>query len=155
VRGSRSRPERADIDPADIPRLVLPHVVMLDVVAENDFRYRLIGTGITKALGRDLTGKSVTSTWYGESYRQLSDAYGQVATTGLPAQVTGEGRWQDHHWKFEAIVLPLGPTDGVNILLCGCEFERNGRTVDAEVSAEILSLETIPLSLDAPDLLVA
>jgi len=38
-RGLRLRPERADIDPAAMPRFVLPHVLMVDVLA-NDFRYR-------------------------------------------------------------------------------------------------------------------
>lgn len=148
ARGVRPWPARIDIDPGDIPRAVLPQVMLLDVLAENDFSYRLIGTGVTTALGRDLTGQSVTSTWYGNSYERLVDVYRQVATTGQPMHATGEGRWKDHYWKFEAVVLPLGPAGRVDILLVGCEFERNGRTLDAEVSAEILSIEAVPLSLD-------
>src|SRR5882757_9527012 len=128
--GLRRRPERADIDPAAIPRAALPQVLMLDVLGEDDFSYRLIGTGITKAVGRDLTGRSVDASWYGKSYQLVVDACRHVVRTGEPTHLIGEGRWAEHHWKFEAVVMPLGPVYDVNILFGGCEFERLGRYLD-------------------------
>ncbi len=44
------------VEPPDISDL-LPHIILLDVEADpHDFRYRLIGTGITKTLECNLTG---------------------------------------------------------------------------------------------------
>jgi hypothetical protein len=58
-RRGRAMPQRADIDPTEIVRL-LPYIFMVDV--ERDplrFRYRLIGTAICEFLGRDFTGRMV------------------------------------------------------------------------------------------------
>lgn len=47
-------PSRGDIDPIEIPKL-LPHVQLIEAVGER-FRYRLIGTALAQAFGRDYTG---------------------------------------------------------------------------------------------------
>jgi hypothetical protein len=144
--GLRLRPARADIDPAKMPRAALPHVMMIDVLGANDFRYRLIGTGITTTVGRDLTGQSVAASSYGTSCQLLSEAYRHVALTGQPTHAVGTGRWAAHHWKFRAIILPLGTVDAVNILLGAAEFERIGRGGLTDEATEILSLDTEPLA---------
>ncbi len=56
-RRGRLMPARADIDPADIPRL-LPNIILTDVLAQKplDFRYRLIGTAVCERTARDYTG---------------------------------------------------------------------------------------------------
>ena len=53
----RTMPRRADIDPADITRL-LPYIQLVERVAGR-YRYRLTGTAIVAAYGRELTGKFV------------------------------------------------------------------------------------------------
>ena len=56
-RGSRLAPARADIDPVDLASL-LPRVMLVDVSTEPlDFRFRLVGTGIFKIHGAELTNK--------------------------------------------------------------------------------------------------
>ena len=52
---SRAMPRRADIDPAEIPRL-LPHVQLVERV-DGRYRYRLAGTAVVAAYGSELTGK--------------------------------------------------------------------------------------------------
>jgi hypothetical protein len=54
--GSRALPRRSDIDPADIPAL-LPHLQLIDVIADGRFRFRLVGTAIVTAFGGELTGR--------------------------------------------------------------------------------------------------
>jgi hypothetical protein len=52
-------PGRRDIDPLELPRHLLPRVVLLDVIREAGacrFRFRLAGTGYVEVLGRDPTG---------------------------------------------------------------------------------------------------
>ena len=46
----RSMAARADIDPVEIPSL-LQHLMLVDVVANGRFRYRLIGTGERRGTG--------------------------------------------------------------------------------------------------------
>ena len=53
----RAMPRRADIDPAEMPRL-LPHLQLVERV-DGRYRYRLAGTAIVAAYGSELTGKFV------------------------------------------------------------------------------------------------
>jgi hypothetical protein len=53
-RGAGVMPARQDIDPAEMPKL-LPHVQLIELVADR-FRYRLIGTALVEAFGREYTG---------------------------------------------------------------------------------------------------
>ena len=56
-RGARFAPVRADIDPADLIR-VLPRVMLADVLGDPpEFRYRLSGTGICDVHGANHVGK--------------------------------------------------------------------------------------------------
>jgi hypothetical protein len=47
---------RADIDPVEIPPL-LQHLMLVDVVANGRFRYRLIGTGERRGTGAPRHGR--------------------------------------------------------------------------------------------------
>lgn len=58
-RCGRPLPDRADIDPTEIPDL-LPFVVLTDVLTEPPYlRYRLVGTQQVKVRGLDPTGQPV------------------------------------------------------------------------------------------------
>ena len=54
-RAGRAAPRRLDIEPTEVPQL-LPHIQLIDRVGDR-FRYRLCGTAIVEAYGRELTGK--------------------------------------------------------------------------------------------------
>jgi hypothetical protein len=56
--GDRRMPRRADIDPAEIPKL-LPHVRLIDVIGPGRYRYRLVGTEIQMFHGTNPTGRYV------------------------------------------------------------------------------------------------
>jgi len=59
-RGSRAMPARRDIDPTGLGARVLPHVVLVEVVADGArFRFRLCGTAVAEAAGLDLTGRYI------------------------------------------------------------------------------------------------
>ncbi|WP_176758546.1 PAS domain-containing protein [Limimonas halophila] len=53
--GTGEWPRRRDLDPADIPAL-LPNLMLVEVHGER-YRYRLVGTAVTDALGMDPTGR--------------------------------------------------------------------------------------------------
>jgi hypothetical protein len=57
-RGSRSMPRKADIDPTEIPARLLPNLQIIEVIGGGArFRYRLVGTALVDAYGKDFTGK--------------------------------------------------------------------------------------------------
>jgi PAS domain len=65
---ARAMPCRADIDPTEIPRL-LPDVMLVDVLPEGRYRYRLIGTENTQAHGMNATGRYLDEVLPGPEYK--------------------------------------------------------------------------------------
>ena len=61
-------PRRADLDPTDIPRL-LPHVMLVEVLPDGRYRYRLIGTANSQEHGVNATGRFVDEVLKGSEYR--------------------------------------------------------------------------------------
>jgi hypothetical protein len=58
-RGLRRMPARRDVDPVEMP-LLLPHLLIGEVVDGGaQFRHRLTGTAIARALGYDPTGRTI------------------------------------------------------------------------------------------------
>lgn len=59
IRGERRMPSRRDLNPADLPRDAVSSVAMTDILREPHlrFRWRLLGTEITRRAERDSTGK--------------------------------------------------------------------------------------------------
>jgi hypothetical protein len=64
----RAMPRRADIDPTEIPKL-LPDVMLVDVLPEGRYRYRLIGTENTQAQGMNATGRYLDEVLPGPEYK--------------------------------------------------------------------------------------
>jgi hypothetical protein len=59
-RGNRAIADRADINPADIVRL-LPHLFVLDVLEGGlDFRVRVFGTALVELMREERTGKLIS-----------------------------------------------------------------------------------------------
>jgi hypothetical protein len=55
-RGHRRCPDKSDIDPTEIGRL-LPDIILLDAAPPGgEFRYRLAGTRVTQMVGREVRG---------------------------------------------------------------------------------------------------
>lgn len=66
--GGRAMPSRADIDPTEIPRL-LRDLMLVDVLPEGRYRYRLIGTGNAIAQGVSATGRYLDEVLPGPEYK--------------------------------------------------------------------------------------
>jgi hypothetical protein len=82
---NRSMPARADIDPVDMPRRLLPGICIVDVVAdERRYVYRLVGTGDAEVRGNDPTGKSVLEGFFGPSAQDALSCYDRVVTSRAP-----------------------------------------------------------------------
>lgn len=64
----RAMPRRADIEPTEIPRL-LPDVMLVDVLSDGRYRYRLIGTENARAHGINATGRFLDEVLPGPEYQ--------------------------------------------------------------------------------------
>jgi hypothetical protein len=115
-RGARKMPMRADIDPTEL-RDHLGWLYIIEVPRDlSDFRYRLLGSRITEAYGRDSTGKTVREI-YGADHPDYCEAllmlYRTVARDAVVAK--GRGSLSIVHKPFrgyDAIYLPLDRGDG-------------------------------------------
>lgn len=60
-RGNRRMPARQDIDPIEMDRRVLPHLMLCELSDHgNLIRFRLVGTSLAKRLGFDPTGQCLS-----------------------------------------------------------------------------------------------
>lgn len=114
-------PGRRAFDPCAVPDL-LPGIWLLDIArAPFRIRYRLVGTGIVEAIGREVTGR-----WLDEAHPQLRDhpryfdRYRRVSETGAPSWRKGKPQlWSHRDFGFiENLLLPLAK-DGTTVdMLC-------------------------------------
>lgn len=84
-RGTEAMPAKRDIDPVDLPRALLPHLQLIDVVDGGvRFRYRLIGTALVQAYGKDYTGTYADQLVSGERLDFIHQAYRTVVSLKTP-----------------------------------------------------------------------
>jgi hypothetical protein len=126
IKPSWCLPGRGHVSPEDIVSL-LPHLWMLDVFRDPlRFRYRLVGTSITRSLQRELTGL-----WLDEAQPEttrnpvLRDRYRFIAETGRPTWRRGQTLWNRDptHRLIENCLVPLAS---------------DGKTVDKIFSASVM-----------------
>jgi hypothetical protein len=78
-------PARSDIDPAEIPKRLLPGLCLVDVVPdERRYVYRLVGTADAEVRGYDPTGKSVFEGFFGPSVEVVLGNYDPVVASRAP-----------------------------------------------------------------------
>jgi hypothetical protein len=126
-RGARAMPARADLEPAEIKRL-LPGMLLVDVRPSADgaleFVYRLVGTREVDMRGHDPTGKPVAEAYYGKSAELVTACYRRVVETGQPLLDEDCFHLPGQEWSPSAsIYLPLS-NDGaqVNMVLVYSSF---------------------------------
>jgi hypothetical protein len=117
-RKGRRCPSRADIDPLELPSH-LGYLFLIDVLpGAQDYRFRLVGSAMTKRYGRDSTGKTICEAYEAtapEIGAWILDIFANVVTKQVP--VVSEGRLTvvDKHFVIaRALQLPLSD-DGANV----------------------------------------
>jgi hypothetical protein len=130
-RGARPMPQRRDIDPLDLADH-LPYLSLVDVVdSGTDFRFRLLGTGITARFGRDSTGKRM-SVVYGSADAEvrawITSSFTTIVTSRRPVLMRGVLRVVDKDFiHLESFHLPLSEDDEtVNMFLGRSRFFGKG-----------------------------
>ncbi len=119
IRGGRPCPSRADFEPSDIPNL-LEYVSLIDVCDTTPrFIYRLVGTGVVRLLGKELTGHPVGTGVKTTEIGSVLDRYANVADTMTPFYHLDLLQEENNDYtEVERVMLPLSD-DGttVNMIL--------------------------------------
>lgn len=107
-RAQRAMPDRADIDPIDIPKL-LPDIGLLDVIdGGRRFYFRVVGSNINRSFGHDYTGHyldDVAPIGYSQFITLL---YRKVVQTRCPVYSLGKCRYRDSSVRsIQRLLLPL------------------------------------------------
>lgn len=129
-RGSRPMPARADLDPAEIIRL-LPNIILMDVLHDTkpgwplDFRYRLIGTRADAMMNGRYTGKCMSDLAHQQPGSRIWNSLERVATSRQPQ--VNRVPYVGQHKEFVSVVdmvMPLSDDGGitVNMLFCILDF---------------------------------
>lgn len=121
---NRPLPRRADIDPTEIPHL-LRYVVLINVEREPlRLRFRLVGTHITDAVGRDSNGRYFDEVYEEEILTGLLQQYGNTVESKRPARHFSRAIFAGKDFRhYESIHLPLSEDgESVNMMLVGLQF---------------------------------
>ncbi|MBU6443948.1 MAG: PAS domain-containing protein [Alphaproteobacteria bacterium] len=138
-RGSREMPARRDIRPAELKKY-LDSIVMIDVLGGGDFRYRLVGTTITRYFLVDPTGKRVAEAWApaGEdAVMRVTTNLSAVVAGRVPVRLWGQIDWTGIGEDFDALYLPFSD-DGerVTLILNLFTFDRQRILTERQIALE-------------------
>jgi len=110
-KGDRELPSRKDISPEDM-RDYLARAMLIDVSYQPlDFVYRVFGSGIARAHGKDYTGKSVGQLEPLEFSTLVWDQYLDVVNGREPRLHGVTFSWEARFEKYQRLTLPLS-SDG-------------------------------------------
>lgn len=132
-RGGRSMPRKRDIDPIEIPAKILPNLQIIEVIDGGArFRYRLIGTALVEAYGKDFSGLIVDELFPDGRLDFVQGIYRSVCTSKAPVFSRNKYHTPRNVDLFSMrIYMPLSEDDlAVQNILGVMRFEY-GATVDA------------------------
>lgn len=137
-RAGRHAPARADIDPIELPVRLWPNLMLLDLLRDGPslrIHFRLTGTQIDQALGRNPTGEFFDEDLISNSrYRAYIQAlYEEIAGSRVP--IYSENVFQlairSVPMLTRRLSLPLADNGiNVNMALVGAIFEYPGQFAD-------------------------
>lgn len=104
IRGDRAAPERGDITPGPIRQILADTFIL----ASGDHRFRIAGTRVCAAFGRELRGESFFDLWSAASTAQVQELLASVATESLGIVASASAVNHDGcKLEFEWLALPL------------------------------------------------
>ena len=116
-------PARGDIRPAELPAL-LPHLFLIDIEPTPlRLRYRLLGTALTGAVGRDSTGRYCDEIYPPAAMARIEESYRWMMAARAPVRTHGRAI---HHqlgfYDYEMLHLPPSPDDDRVTMVVGGLF---------------------------------
>lgn len=113
-RSSRGMPLRRDLSPIDMPRPLLPHLVIAELEpAPFRVRFRLVGTEMVTRYGRDFTGLTIEDFMTGAYADYISGLFRKVRDSGQPVYSESTFKWNDGGYgRTRRLMLPLSVDGG-------------------------------------------
>jgi hypothetical protein len=119
IRGSRSAPERKDIDPTRI-REALANTFILELDESEKFSFRLAGSHLCSSYCRELKGRSFSALWHERDGDAMDTLLRAVTEDHAVALVTFQGTTAIHtKVSFETILMPLRHNGSTHTRLLG------------------------------------
>jgi hypothetical protein len=119
LRGSRSAPDRRDIDPTRI-RGALANTFILELNDSREFDFRLAGSHICAAYARELKGRSFTRLWHPRDRDAMETLVRAVTEDHAVALITFTGMTAIHtRVPVETILLPVRHNGSTQTRLLG------------------------------------
>ena len=107
IRGSRSAPDRRDIDPTRI-RDALANTFILELEDQDKFSFRLAGSHLCTSYCRELKGRSFSALWHDRDGDAMDTLLRAVTEDHAVALVTFQGTTAlQTKVSFETILMPL------------------------------------------------
>jgi hypothetical protein len=107
LRDGRAAPSRSEVDPSEISSL-LPDTFIAECGAFRACRFRLAGTRICKAFGRELRGEDLLSLWEGRNRQSFSAVLRSVLFEAAAGHAVFDAYAEDHRSaRFELLILPV------------------------------------------------
>lgn len=137
-------PSRADVEPTEIPHL-LKNVGLIDVLPNDDFKYRLIGTQIVSLFNKDLTGTCPSQSKQGKYGLILLDMYRQVRDTKRPLYSKSRFIYEtERPLEMRRLILPLSDNNSdINMFLFSTITIRAPQSFDPNLNVINDSLDFI------------
>lgn len=120
LRGDRVAPERHEIDPGEI-RLILGDTFILEVLDRDTLQFRLAGTRVCAALGRELKGNNILQFWSGRDREAVTSMLAAVVEDGAAAVIgVAATNDRDQSTPAELVFLPLRQSGAGHTRILGC-----------------------------------
>ena len=119
-RGARAMPARRDIDPTEIGSL-LPHLQLIDVVDGGvRYRYRLAGTSLVTAFGREYTGRYLDELFAGERLAYAQRVFATVCSRQKPVFLRNRySTTRDVDMMANRLYMPLSKDGSLESIILG------------------------------------
>lgn len=125
-RGYRSMPRKRDIDPIEISPQVLPYLQIIEAINGGArFRYRLVGTALVEAYGKDFSGCIADELFSDSRLDFVQGIYRTVCETKAPLFSRNKYYTPRNAELFSMrVYMPLSENDAeVHHILCAMRFD--------------------------------
>tara|TARA_E500000318_G_scaffold55810_1_gene51850 strand:- start:19441 stop:20064 length:624 start_codon:yes stop_codon:yes gene_type:complete len=120
ARGNAALPPKTTLDPVELPRQCLPSLAVVEPVEGNDFRIRIIGTGVRSAVGKDITGQQVSQI---DGPEGTLDRLRRCRDMETADYASGPATWASgRHKFFTSLMLPFGSPGHIERILIALHF---------------------------------
>lgn len=111
----RLMPDRADIDPLDLPAFLWPNLLLTEPAGDGEnWRYRLVGSAHVERYTYDFTGKTTGEIMHGSYRDYMNSIYATTFHQRVPVYSESVFRWDaEGYASTRRLMLPIshGETD--------------------------------------------